>query len=638
MLERSFQNPKFFVCCLGRFRLLEAGSGADMTPTGRKTRALIGYLCIVEKPVGRERLASLLWGDRGDEQARASLRQTIYEVRSMLGGERLLRMDRDTVAIGEEVGTDVAAITTAAQSGDLEQLSHALSEWRGDFFEDLPSIDESFDTWLQAERHRVHENLVRAAVEAARAGMAGGKIEPARKIVSLLQQRDGTNEIVLRLGLRLDHLAGDSAALRRRYERFRELLKTELDAAPAAETQRLFQDLAAKSSEQAHIIAVDSRSSVADVEGAYVQQADENMAARSAPPSAVQTAPEAGIEAPAARRSARWIRVAGAVFVVASLCAFAWITWSPLHKAVPSSGSAKVSPTLAAERLLLSVGSYSEHKNDRIAAIESAARAAAQRTLALDPDNGEALGVLAVLTPFTQLERIDLLFRRALRSEPDNPQLLNWHGKFLMLVGRNHEALADLTRAYERDRGSSSIASNLTLAFLMTGRFEDAREIIDLRRDDGSPDPLFSLHVKYFLYSGDWFGLSNYLRALPGGLSPQRTALFRLCRETALAFVAHDTNRFGRLRASWRTESPVDPDDTVQFLSALGDDGGALSAVQSVAGSWRNDNLVKGAAWEALFGPNLAGLRRDPRVAALFSQWGLFDYWRTANRWPDYMR
>src|SRR5580698_9143901 len=130
MLERIFQEPKFRVCCLGAIKLVEAGSGTDMTPTSRKTRALLGYLCIVGKPVGRERLASLLWGDRGDEQARASVRQAIYELRSILGGDHLVKVERDTVAVGDGVGTDLAEIMTAAEAGDLELLARALAEWR----------------------------------------------------------------------------------------------------------------------------------------------------------------------------------------------------------------------------------------------------------------------------------------------------------------------------------------------------------------------------------------------------------------------------------------------------------------------------------------------------------------------------
>jgi DNA-binding SARP family transcriptional activator len=642
MLERVFQEAKFRVCCLGGLKLMEVSSGTDMTPTSRKARALIGYLCIVGKPVGRERLASLLWGDRGDEQARASLRQTIYELRSLLGGDRLLRMERDTVAIGEDVSTDMAAIIAAAQSGDLEQLSLVLSEWRGDFFEDLPSIDPSFDAWLQSERLRVQESLVDAAAEAVRAGMARAEIDPARKIVNLLQQRDSTNEVVLRLGLRLDHLAGDTAALHRRYERFRELLKSELDAAPSAETQRLFQELAARLS--ASLLASEPNGD--DAEREHVQQGGEDITSYPARPFLAQSTAEAEFEKlvpPQSVRSSRRVGIAGVAFAVASLCALAWVIWSPLHKAAPSSvrlapDFAKASSTLAAERRLLAVDTHSEQEEDHVAAIEIAARVAAQRALARDPNNGEALGVLALLTSSTHLQEIDRLFERALRSDPKNPQLLNWHGEFLMMVGRSHEALEVLTRAYELDRATPSVSSNFVLAFLVTGRFEEGREIIDLGRNNRVQGQFFPLHVKYFLYRQDWLGLANYLSALPDDLSPPRAAFFRLCRETAIALATRQADKFGQLRSKWRTEGSFDPDDAVQFLSALGDGNGALEVVRSAVMSRQNDEFLTDPEWEAFFAPNLIALRRDPRVRALLAQWGLFDYWRAANHWPDFMR
>ncbi|MGH6878516.1 MAG: BTAD domain-containing putative transcriptional regulator [Rhizomicrobium sp.] len=810
MLKRTFQEPEFRVCCLGGLKLVEAGSGTDMTPASRKARALIGYLCIAGKPVGRERLAALLWGDRGEEQARASLRQAIYELRSLLGGDHLLRVERDTVAVCDDVGTDVAAITAAAQSGNLDELTKALSEWRGDFFEDLPSIDPSFDAWLQSERVRVQERLVDLAAEAVTAGMARGEIELARRIVNLLQQRDGTNEVVLRLGLRLDRLAGDSTALHRRYGRFRELLKSELDAAPAAETQRLFQELAAGSFAAADMSGSEGR--VAD----GVKKDVQNNGDKQPPPPAgtltVQSIAGAASETRAAWspiRSGRRIGVAAAAATaVCCLCVLVWAVWSPLHKAadpkqepllavlpfqnlsadpgsryfsdgitgeivdallritqirVASPGSSfhfrnasapsaakalaathvlsgsvertgdrvhviarlidirdnsiiwgrtydraivqtpalqqdiavqiadaldmrlspgalneaqHVSPaaydhylkgrdlflqrdlnaaaaeldasirlapnfarawsTLASVRSVLVNDMFFERNEDDVAAMEKSVRAAAQRALALDPNNGEALAVLAQITPSTQLPEIDRLFERSLRSEPNNTQLLNWYGLFLIDVGRNRDALDELTRAYEMDRVTPAVATTLVIALLETGRFEDARDIIDLNRDNRLRGLIFHLQAEYFLFRQDWSGLANYLNALPDYLSPGKAAFFRLCRETAIALAAKDANKNGQLRASWRTGGSLEPEDAVQFLSALGDADGALEVVQSAVRSVRNDALLMDPNWDTLYAPSLAPLRRDPRVPALFAQWGLFDYWRTTNHWPDF--
>src|SRR5215470_6047236 len=82
---------------LGGFALIGA-DGGDITPPGRKLRALIALLSLA--PAGgwsRERLTALLWADRDEEHARGSLRQALAELRRLLGDTALLS-DRELVA------------------------------------------------------------------------------------------------------------------------------------------------------------------------------------------------------------------------------------------------------------------------------------------------------------------------------------------------------------------------------------------------------------------------------------------------------------------------------------------------------------------------------------------------------------
>ncbi len=56
--------------------------GSKLPVPGRKCQALLAYLAA--KPgqdVSRDTLCGLIWGDRGDEQARASLRQALAVLR-----------------------------------------------------------------------------------------------------------------------------------------------------------------------------------------------------------------------------------------------------------------------------------------------------------------------------------------------------------------------------------------------------------------------------------------------------------------------------------------------------------------------------------------------------------------------------
>ncbi len=70
----------------GRFSA--AGDGSPPLPlriASKKGIALLAYLALhPEHTVGREKLATLLWGDRPDQQARLNLRQCILSLRNAL--------------------------------------------------------------------------------------------------------------------------------------------------------------------------------------------------------------------------------------------------------------------------------------------------------------------------------------------------------------------------------------------------------------------------------------------------------------------------------------------------------------------------------------------------------------------------
>jgi hypothetical protein len=264
------------------------------------------------------------------------------------------------------------------------------------------------------------------------------------------------------------------------------------------------------------------------------------------------------------------------------------------------------------------------------------ALSAAEHALALDPNNGEALGVEAMLTPTDRLMVIDRLFERALHAEPNNTQLLNWYSSFLTLVGREGEALESLRRAYELDRLTPVIAVNLASTLLREGFVDESRRILELNRDNRQAN-FFYVRTYDLLLRHDWRGLAGYLSTMPGDLAPAEKAFFQLARETAVAFAERNQGKFAALRARWRQEGlRYDHNYVAQFLTALDDPNAVLDLIEQGVPRKRSIGLMDSPVWEALFVPNLAVLRRDPRVPALLAKWGLFDYWRTSNNWPDF--
>ena len=100
----------------------EAGlpSGARVSLPTKKAKALLAYCALRPGQAHqREKLASLLWGDTEEGNARNSLRQTLFVLRTALRGSlsRTLRIAGDTVATEPlTIDVDVLAFRIAERT------------------------------------------------------------------------------------------------------------------------------------------------------------------------------------------------------------------------------------------------------------------------------------------------------------------------------------------------------------------------------------------------------------------------------------------------------------------------------------------------------------------------------------------
>jgi len=289
-LVRSEEAPHR-AAVLGTFRLSLPGGG-DATPKARKTRALLAFLLVTRRAWPREKLANLLWSDRADEQAKASLRQALYELRDLANGPHpLLVVRRDEVEVRPGAcELDLDRLTAQARDGEIGPLAAALDRAHLTLLSDLAGAGRDFDEWLTWEQFQVRERLIALAVESGEAGLAEGRFPDVRRLADALENADPLNEPVARLGLAADRAVGDGSALRRRYDRFARRLKSELDTDPSAETQALLRD--------------------------------ERPPAAAAPPEPPREA--SGPPPPGPTRRALWPWIAGLLVVVALAAAFGW--------------------------------------------------------------------------------------------------------------------------------------------------------------------------------------------------------------------------------------------------------------------------------------------------------------------------
>src|SRR5215471_475872 len=110
----------------------EASSAAGRTVeiSGRKNQALLAYLATHPgRKLAREKLTGLLWSDRGEQQARGSLRQALLVLKDALAGDApgALVFEGDSVGLEPgAVATDVAELEALARSestGDLRRAA-----------------------------------------------------------------------------------------------------------------------------------------------------------------------------------------------------------------------------------------------------------------------------------------------------------------------------------------------------------------------------------------------------------------------------------------------------------------------------------------------------------------------------------
>ena len=227
---------------LGGFELARA-DGQVLELPGRKARMLLSFVALnAPRPVSRERLAGLLWGDGGDRQALHSLRQCLLELRRLgerAGGE-LLRSDRESVALGLPAGcVDALAVQRLTQEATPGSLRAAADICSGILLPGAEAGLEDFDTWLAGERARFARiaagvfSCLTASCEAQ--GDWGGVGSAAERWLVL----DPACEEAHRALMRACIATGRRSDAVRQYRDCAEVLRRHLDAEPEAETKAL---------------------------------------------------------------------------------------------------------------------------------------------------------------------------------------------------------------------------------------------------------------------------------------------------------------------------------------------------------------------------------------------------------------
>jgi DNA-binding SARP family transcriptional activator/tetratricopeptide (TPR) repeat protein len=213
----------------------------------RKTQALLAYLALAPgQSHSRDKLATLLWGDRSQAQARSRFRETLFTLRRSLtaADPSCLVVTGDTVALDpSSVDVDVLLFEQLCRTGEPSARARAVELYRGDFLEGLGFRGTLFEEWLMVQRERLREvaleSLAALLAHQRDAGATEDALQTALRLVAL----DPLQEVVHRSVMRLYADLGRRGSALKQYQICIGTLERELGVEPEEETRRLYGEI-----------------------------------------------------------------------------------------------------------------------------------------------------------------------------------------------------------------------------------------------------------------------------------------------------------------------------------------------------------------------------------------------------------
>lgn len=217
-----------------------------------KAPALLAYLAVTQRPHQRDTLATLLWGEMGDADAKNNLRQALTSLRKVL--EPYLEITRDTVAFKADLPcfVDVVAFSAALRpsrdvgESDIARLQSTVDLYRGDFLDGFFVRDApEFEDWALAQRTRYRELALQAFHTLTTRYLESADYVAAIDTAGHLLALDAWREEAHRQLMIALARTGQLAAALTQYQSCRRLMLEEFDADPSAETTALYERIRA---------------------------------------------------------------------------------------------------------------------------------------------------------------------------------------------------------------------------------------------------------------------------------------------------------------------------------------------------------------------------------------------------------
>ncbi|MGE5124081.1 MAG: BTAD domain-containing putative transcriptional regulator, partial [Acidobacteriaceae bacterium] len=232
--------------------------GIPLKISTQRAIPLLAYLAITEKGQTRETLSNLLWSDTTHSLALASLRTTLWRLKSF-GLEEWMRFENNEISLNYQRTIEIDALEFKARLQKCAKhghpasqiclyctspLSEAIDLYHGDFLAgvNLPGA-QVFDDWRLQESETFHLLYLEALEKLVRCHRTFGDFNQAIQYGRILVRHDHYNEEAQYDLLQLYSITGQRAAAINQYKRYKELLLRDLAIEPSSEMTSLYKQI-----------------------------------------------------------------------------------------------------------------------------------------------------------------------------------------------------------------------------------------------------------------------------------------------------------------------------------------------------------------------------------------------------------
>jgi DNA-binding SARP family transcriptional activator/TolB-like protein len=219
--------------------------GESVKIRSRKSLAVIVYIALSEsRQETRERLVGLFWSETEEAKARASLRQTLRDLRRCFAEVGYLGLQTEKLSIeldARSIAVDFWDVLSEAAAKRVHPKLLEAPRLADRLLANLDDIDPSFRTWVLAKRQTFNDRLLRMLEDALRSYEVD--VDAKKRIAEALICLDPTHEEAARSLMRARAQEGDVAAALRVYKSLWDLLGDEYDMEPSAKTQALVAEI-----------------------------------------------------------------------------------------------------------------------------------------------------------------------------------------------------------------------------------------------------------------------------------------------------------------------------------------------------------------------------------------------------------